>query len=582
MAYIIADNITSPLGKTTEDNLTAIADGRTALRKYPIGSLGTAEAFTASLSDHQPNREDGLTTFEHNAIESIKRAIAEAKARGAKVDTSDKDAILILSTTKGNVEELMGGGERLSPSESATEIAKRLGFTTSPIVVCNACVSGLAALILAQRLVDGGEYRTAVVCGVDIPRKFIISGFQSLKAMSADECRPFDMDRNGLNIGEAAATIIVSKEKPQGSEAWQIERGAINNDAFHVSAPHRKGEGLLLAIRGAMGETKPNDLLFINAHGTATLFNDQMESVAFERAGLSEVMVNGLKGNYGHTMGAAGVLETIISIHSADKGVILGTRGFEELGVSGKIRVSAEHIKLTEEQTAKGKKFLKTLSGFGGCNAAAVFSTADKQSDSESEVWHKRLETSQHIIVTPDKIVLNGDKIEIEEGDGDILTRAYKQHIGGYAKFYKMDKLSRLGFIATELMLSKEAEEGGSSRFAERSDRAIVFCNRTSSLHTDKQYAETIRDSENYFPSPSLFVYTLPNIVTGEIAMRNMYRGETSFYILPDRDETLMRQILMSTTSDRRTQSIIFGWIDYEDEKKFDADIKLISILSEK
>ncbi len=582
MAYIISDNITSPIADTTEDNLTAIAAGVGSLRRYPIGSFGTAEAFTASLSDKELIQDDELSPFEHFAIESIKKAIVEAESKGADIDISSRDTILILSTTKGNIEGLMRGGERISPSESATEIAQRVGFTTCPIVVCNACVSGLAALILAQRLIDGGEYKTAVVCGCDIPRNFIISGFQSLKAMSADECRPFDMNRNGLNIGEAAATIILSCEKPNNNDVWQIERGALNNDAFHVSAPHRKGEGLLLAMKDAMHDTQPSDLLFVNAHGTATLFNDQMESVAIERAGLSEVPVNGLKGYFGHTMGAAGVLETIISIHSADKGEILGTRGFEELGVSSKIQISAEPCKLTDRQNKGGKKFLKILSGFGGCNAAAIFRTEEALSGNENHQRQNQLKTAQHIIITPDCIKINGDNIGVDEGEGDILTRAYKQHIGGYSKFYKMDKLSRLGFVATELILSREAEECSSPRFTERSDRAIVFCNKTSSLHTDRQYAETISNPENYYPSPSLFVYTLPNIVTGEIAMRNMYRGETSFYILPEKEETVMRQILESTSADSRIKSIIFGWIDYEDEKKFEADIKLINILSEK
>ncbi len=581
MAYVIADNIISPLGKTTEENLTAIADGRVALRKFAKGSFGTADEFTASLDVEPSDISDGLTDFENIAIKSIKKALAESRSKGAHIDTSGSGTILILSTTKGNIEELMCDGVRLSPSESATEIAKRIGFTTTPVVVCNACVSGLAAIVLAQRLIDGGFYKTAVVCGVDTPRKFIISGFQSLKAMSAEECRPFDMNRNGLNLGEAAATIILSKEKPNDHDTWQIERGAINNDAFHVSAPHRKGEGLLLAIEGAMQNISPKDLLFVNAHGTATLFNDQMESVALERAGLSEVPVNGLKGYYGHTMGAAGVLETIISIHSADKGSIFGTRGFEELGVSGRVQISADPIRLTDSQKKEGMRFLKMLSGFGGCNAAAIFSNCDKSFVSEDCVGRDRLETTQHVIVTPDGIELNCKRVEIANDEGDILARTYKQHIGGYPKFYKMDKLSRLGFIATELLLESEAEENSIPRFTERNDRAIVFCNKTSSLHTDRQYAETISDPANYYPSPSLFVYTLPNIVTGEIAMRNKYRGETSFYILPERNEAVMRQLLTTTTADRRIQSMIFGWIDYEDEKKFEADIKLISILPE-
>ena len=136
MAYIISDNITSPIADTTEDNLTAVAAGISSLRKYPIGNLGTAEAFTASLSDKKPEQDEGLSPFEHFAIESIKKAIAEVESKGTEIDISSRDTILILSTTKGNIEGLMSGGERISPSESATEIALRLGFTTCPIVVC--------------------------------------------------------------------------------------------------------------------------------------------------------------------------------------------------------------------------------------------------------------------------------------------------------------------------------------------------------------------------------------------------------------------------------------------------------------
>ena len=134
-----------------------------------------------------------------------------------------------------------------------------------------------------------------------------------------------------------------------------------------------------------------------------------------------------------------------------------------------------------------------------------------------------------------------------------------------------MDMLSRLGFVASELLLDEE----GAPRFTERSDRAIVLFNRISSLHTDAEYAKGITSSDAYYPSPSTFLYTLPNIVTGEIAIRNQYHGETSFYVLQKRDEKLMRKVMLSAFADDTTTSLISGWVDYENEDSYTADISL-------
>ena len=145
-----------------------------------------------------------------------------------------------------------------------------------------------------------------------------------------------------------------------------MQSGAVRNDAFHISSPSKNGEGARLTIDAITGEGDIQKLAFVNAHGTATLFNDQMESIAIERAGLAGVPVNSLKGYYGHTMGAAGVLETIISMQALNDGLVLGTKGFEHLGVSKHINVSAENKHTTKHA------FVKMMSGFGGCNAAIV------------------------------------------------------------------------------------------------------------------------------------------------------------------------------------------------------------------
>ena len=602
MAYIIADNIISPLGETSEENYLSVKAGRSGIRAYEPGTCNIPEGFYASLL---------FEDFETLALKSAQKAIANAqknienaqkdignaqKAIGkGQLELKGKRTAFILSSTKGNIEE------NISLADSAQRIASQLGIDSKPIVVCNACISGLSALILGNRLIDSGLYDAAIVCGCDTPRQFILSGFQSLKALSPEPCRPFDMERMGLNLGEAAATLILSKNPIQGN-SWRMGNGFIRNDAFHISTPSKTADGLYLSLQRTLESfTKEisstckqidlkEHLAFINAHGTATLFNDQMESVAIGRAGLSDLPANAYKSFWGHTMGAAGILETIISMKAIDDDTILGTRGFSELGVSGKMNICAEN------RPTDKKGFIKMLSGFGGCNAT-IWAAKSPESEmialSQKEQQECEFTTTHAIRITPEEVVLDhqklwegnqnaNEKLEEQEGAGhhSLLTSLYKQMIGNYPKFYKMDGLSRLGFVASEILLNAEKGDTDVERREEEGERlleerAIIFFNHSSSIASDRNYKESINDKNNYFPSPSIFVYTLPNIVTGEIAIRNHFHGETSFFILPDKDERMMEEILQASCRDAQSKSFLTGWIDYEDERHFEADLKI-------
>lgn len=577
MAYIIADNIISPLGETSEENYLSVKAGRSDIRAYEPGTCNIPEGFYASLL---------FEDFETLALRSAQKAIANAQ-----LELKGKRTAFILSSTKGNIEE------NISLADSAQRIASQLGIDAKPIVVCNACISGLSALILGNRLIDSGLYDAAIVCGCDTPRQFILSGFQSLKALSPEPCRPFDMERMGLNLGEAAATLILSKNPIQGN-SWRMGDGFIRNDAFHISTPSKTADGLYLSLQRTLESfTKEisstckqidlkEHLAFINAHGTATLFNDQMESVAIGRAGLSYLPANAYKSFWGHTMGAAGILETIISMKAIDDDTILGTRGFSELGVSGKMNICAE------KRPTDKKGFIKMLSGFGGCNATiwAAKSPEREYIDlSQKEQQNREFTTTHTIRITPEEVILDQRKLwegkkELGEQEGQehhsLLTSLYKQMIGNYPKFYKMDGLSRLGVVASEILLNAEKGDTDVERREEEGERlleerAIIFFNHSSSIASDRNYKESINDKDNYFPSPSIFVYTLPNIVTGEIAIRNHFHGETSFFILPDKDERLMEEILQASCRDAQSKSFLTGWIDYEDERHFEADLKI-------
>jgi len=176
------------------------------------------------------------------------------------------------------------------------------------------------------------------------------------------------------------------------------------------------------------------------------------------------------------------------------------------------------------------------------------------------------------VIITPEAVKLNGVDMSHAEQGNALLTELYRAHVGDYPKFFKMDTLSKLGFVASEMLLKDEGEE----RFVPREDRAVVLFNRTASLQADTNYQATIQDPENFFPSPAAFVYTLPNIVTGEIAIRNKFYGETSFIVMESCDAQIMARQLMNAFQDPMTQSILGGWLDCTDENHFEARLFLI------
>ena len=137
-----------------------------------------------------------------------------------------------------------------------------------------------------------------------------------------------------------------------------------------------------------------------------------------------------------------------------------------------------------------------------------------------------------------------------------------------------MDTFCKLVFIASELLINLD-----NKLLKKEEERAIILFNSTSSIVTDKKFVASIKDKNNFFPSPSVFLYTLPNIVTGEIAIKNGYKGETSFYVLRKKNEELMSQIIQTTyNQSSNIKSIITGWVDCFSENEFDIDMKILTI----
>lgn len=368
--FINATQCVTPLGFDVESNVAALRTGSTAITRhessdalpqpYHAAAIDSDELKQASKSN---NLADSYSKLEKMLLLSLKPIIDVFPV------ISERD-LLLLSTTKGNIDALTNGTTVTESAQLATlaqTVANHFKFLSKPMVLSNACVSGIMAVAVAKRMIQAGAYDRVYVVAGDLVSGFVLSGFNSFQAMSDAPCKPYSAHRTGVSLGEAAAAVLISKE-PEGALA-EICGDAAINDANHISGPSRTGEGLFRSVTRAMTEAGvgPQDIDYLSAHGTATPYNDEMEAIAFNRAGLQNVPVNSLKGYYGHTLGASGLLESVIALESMQRGELYASLGFDEMGVSAPLNVIE---KFTQRPV---RTVLKTASGFGGCNTAVIF-----------------------------------------------------------------------------------------------------------------------------------------------------------------------------------------------------------------
>ncbi len=547
MIQIVADNIISGLGRDTGENLRALREGRISLKENAGFRVpGDGKVFLSVMDDSfiEPSvHEEDMTRLEMFMVSSVKRACGRISHL-----LGDSSTIFVFSTAKGNVRYLAEDERKVPLWHSAKVVSGYFGNPNDPVTVSTACTSGVTAIIVAKRLLEAGLYKTAVVVGADEITEFVVSGFASLMALSDELCRPFDIMRHGLNLGEAAGCLVLrradSKEDMLNPDGYfktpqLVASGAMASDAFHISGPSKTGEGLYRAVMktlslpyGAKAETCLGEA-FINPHGTATLYNDQMESVAFSRSGLDDMPMIPLKGYFGHTLGASGVIETILCCHFLDEGWIPGAAGYSEPGCFPSPNISSE------PRPISASWFLKTNSGFGGSNAAIK---VEKLGDSFPENGSRS-----------GKIDIRTIKSFNLEYTGDVkeyLASLYRASGLSYPKFHKMDLLCKAGVLAADSLL--EVTEGNS-------DTALVFVNSVSSLAADREYLSSIAE-DDFFPSPSVFVYTLPNIVTGEISIRHKLFGECVFFVEEELNRERALDYVRCLFREGSVSRVLFCW----------------------
>lgn len=292
----------------------------------------------------------------------------------------DENTVLLTATTKDNIElhetyirQSKKVSSRLSACSMVDILADRLKIKRPGHNVNTACTSASSAILWAAEMIRNGATDEVAVWAADMVSEFVFSGFSALKVMSPNTGRPFDANRDGLVLGEAAGYLLLMSEEKllqrKVTSLGIIKSSGISSDAHHITAPDREGTGLQRAIKIAMQKAKTgaDDLAAISAHGTGTVHNDAMEATAFNKlfAGVMPPVFS-IKGAIGHCLGCCGLIEVIVASRALAEQKIPPTTGLLEAETEIAGCVSAESRKID------GRHILSTNSGFGGINTAIV------------------------------------------------------------------------------------------------------------------------------------------------------------------------------------------------------------------
>lgn len=335
--------LATPFGCLIGTNCDALYEKRTAFRiPAHFDSRGRRLGIDPELDDGSGSRAVRLLTKLHDSLPF-------------RIPAGTK---LFLATTVGAIDLLENGMECDTSAVLLAEAEKIFGLAGG-ILVSAACASGQTAVSLAMEQIAAGNCRNALVIGCDITSEFVTAGFSALGACTGTVCRPYDANRDGLTLGEAAAALLLGTS---GDACGRIIRCAENCDAAHITAPDLKGKMLGQAIERALNSEFPGGII---GHGTGTIYNDQAEASALHQIFPEQsVPLFSLKGNFGHTLGATGVLQIVLGLEISRR---------RELPPQAGLSMPMDGVSVKgKKQKINSPKLLSVNAGFGGLNSAVL------------------------------------------------------------------------------------------------------------------------------------------------------------------------------------------------------------------
>ena len=252
---------------------------------------------------------------------------------------------------------------------TAGYLKNELGLSGPSYAISTACSSSSKAIASAQRLITTGVCDAVLAGGVDTICQLTLYGFSSLELVSEQPCTPLDQHRGGISLGEGGALLLLEKPSADFEACPQLLGCGESSDAYHMTAPHPDGAGAQAAMQIALQQAglETGDIGYLNLHATGTKMNDASEMKAVHAVFGTDITCSGTKGTTGHTLGAAGAIESIIALLALENGVLPGTSRLKQLDDDFKCRV------LYKPEQVKVDKVMSNNFGFGGNNACLIF-----------------------------------------------------------------------------------------------------------------------------------------------------------------------------------------------------------------
>ncbi len=462
-------------------------------RDEELASAGLLKPFCARAAIEDEERDRAVVLLEET-LDAIATDLDHAVPgwRGMRVG-------LALGTSSGGMRTFERGGEPLEATYLGPLVSARRPCAFEPLAyVLGACASSTLALGLARQWVVDGACDLALAGGYDAVSVFVAAGFESLRATSTEAGpMPFRQGRDGLALGEGSALVALVRHDhvaARSARAWITGFGA-SCDAVHLTAPDRTGGGLARAAKAALAEADVPSIDLVSAHGTATAFNDAAESKAIAALFAEsprKPLVHALKGTIGHTLGAAGILETLAAVHALRSGVVPGSYGKGEIETG--VRV------LDRGERADVATSLKLASAFGGANAALVVARAARAPTSRP---------SPKTIGVTRAVAIGKDRVEAATEPALLAARS------GYPedRLARADRLTRLTIAAiadlADLLGGRDVLRGG----------GIVVGLGLATIETNALFLARIRAAGATMAEPRRFPFTTPNAGAGEAAI---------------------------------------------------------------
>ena len=388
---IRACTATSAVGPGREALASALREGRSGLRRNDFGDESRLDCWIGRVDgletlelpddlkpwDSRNNRLAWLALDQDGMGEAIAAVIARHGAERVAV---------IVGTSTSSIGSTEAAYTALEDGEFADEFARphvhtphslgefvqqATGLCGPCITVATACSSSAKVFAQAARLIDAGLADAALVGGVDTLCGSVLFGFNSLQLVASEPCRPFDASRNGLSLGEAGGFALLERAN-DGDTGLQLRGYGESSDAHHMSSPHPEGLGARLAMRDALARAgiDASEVGYLNLHGTATPANDSIEAAAVASLFPDTLHASSTKGWTGHTLGAAGIVESTIALIALERGELPGM-----LGSATPDPACGPQIRFAP-QRADIRYAMNNSFGFGGNNCSLVFARA--------------------------------------------------------------------------------------------------------------------------------------------------------------------------------------------------------------